>query len=213
MTTAQIRIFGKPILFFMLSLPALWLTVQWALYFSGEPNGLGINPQEISNRFSGRWTLRMLILALAVSPFAALINKPWPLMFRRMVGLFAFFYVTVHLGSYLGLDLALDFSALWRDIMERVYILFGVGAFLCLLPLAATSTKGWIKRLGAPRWKALHRLVYMAGLLAALHFLFLVKGNRLEPKIYAAIIAALLLWRLYRSLGSGPIKFGDSHLL
>jgi len=191
---------AKPAVFILLALPAAWLTAQWALFFAGEPHGLGFNPQEASNRFAGRWALRMLMLALAVSPLAELTGRKWLIGFRRMIGLFAFFYVCLHLTSYLALDLALDWAALWGDILDRTYITLGMSAFLLLLPLAVTSTRGWVKRLGARRWQRLHRLVYLAGALAALHFLMLSKGNQLEPKVYGAIMAGLLGYRLWRRL-------------
>lgn len=170
------------------------------LFFLGEPHGLGFNPQEASNRYAGRWALRALMLALAVSPLAEMTGRRWLIQYRRMIGLFAFFYVCLHLTSYLALDLAFDWAALWDDVLERTYITLGMTAFALLLPLAATSTKGWIKRLGARRWQRLHRLVYAAGALAATHFLMLAKGNQLEPKIYAGIMALLLGYRLLRYL-------------
>jgi len=196
----------KPVVFLLLLLPAAWLVIQWALLFMGEPHGLGFNPQEASNRFAGRWALRTLILALAVSPLAELTGRRWLILLRRMTGLFAFFYICLHLTSYLALDLVFDWAALWEDVRDRTYITLGMTAFLLLLPLAVTSTKGWVKRLGARRWQRLHRLVYVAGALAALHFLLLAKGNQLEPKIYAGVISGLLVYRLVRSsrLGKPP---------
>lgn len=190
----------RPLLFLVLASPALWLIGQWWLYFNGLEHGLGFNPQEASNRFGGRWTIRMLILTLSISPFATIIGKPWPIRYRRMIGLFAFSYATLHLLSYFALDLTLDVGALWADILKRRYIIFGILALLCLLPLALTSTKAMIKRLGARRWRRLHRLVYLASMSAALHYLVLAKGNQLAPRIYAAIIAALLLFRLIAPL-------------
>jgi len=190
----------KPAIFLLLGLPAAWLVAQWGLFFLGEPHGLGFNPQEASNRFAGRWALRMLMLALAVSPLAALTGRKWLMPYRRMVGLFAFFYVCLHLTSYLALDLFFDWAALWEDLVERTYITLGMTAFLLLIPLAATSTTRAVKRLGARRWQRLHRLVYVAGALAATHFLMLAKGNQLEPKIYAGIMAALLSYRVLRAL-------------
>ncbi|GER04328.1 protein-methionine-sulfoxide reductase heme-binding subunit MsrQ [Iodidimonas nitroreducens] len=188
----------KILIFGLFSLPALWLLGQWGFYAMDAPHDLGFNPQEASNRFSGIWALRALIVALALGPVALMFRLTWPIQIRRMLGLFAFFYASLHLSSYLGLDLLGDMDAFWEDIKKRLYILFGLGAFLCLIPLALTSTKGWIKRLKARRWKQLHRLVYLAGILAALHYLYMAKGNQLEPKIYAAIITGLLLIRLWR---------------
>lgn len=183
-------------LFLALAIPAAWLVFQWSLYASGRPHDLGFNPQETSNRFGGIWAIRMLILALAVSPAALMLGRPGLVRYRRMIGLYAFFYATLHLFSYFVLDLGLDGRALVEDILKRRYILFGILALSCLLPLAITSTKGWTRRLGARRWKRLHRLVYLAGMAAALHYLMLAKGNRLEPKVYAAILLLLLLVRI-----------------
>lgn len=196
----------RPAVFLLLSLPAVWLVTQWGLFFAGEAHGLGFNPQETSNRYAGRWALRVLMLALAVSPLAELTGRRWLIQLRRMIGLFAFFYVCLHLTSYLALDLALDWAALWDDLLERSYITLGMTAFVLLLPLAVTSTKGWVKRLGARRWQGLHRLVYAAGALAALHFILLAKGNQLEPKIYAGIMALLLGYRLVRLFRGGRRK-------
>lgn len=196
----------KPVIFLLAALPALWLAAQWALMLSGQPHGLGFNPQEYSNRYTGIWTFRLLIAALAISPLARISGQQALIGLRRMVGLFAFAYACLHLTSYLGLDLLLDWSAFWRDIVKRNYILFGVSAFLCLLPLAVTSTNTWIKRLGARRWQRLHRLVYAAGILASLHFIMLAKGNQLEPKVHAFLIALLLGWRLYRAIGRRNTK-------
>jgi len=191
---------AKPAVFLVLALPAGWLIAQWGLFFLGEPHGLGFNPQEASNRFAGRWALRMLITALAVSPLAAATGRNWLMQYRRMTGLFAFFYVCLHLTSYLALDLVFDWAALWEDLVERSYITLGMSAFLLLIPLAATSTTKAVKRLGARRWQRLHRLVYAAGALAATHFLMLAKGNQLEPKIYAGIVVGLLGYRAARAL-------------
>ncbi len=190
----------KPVVFVLAALPALWLALQWALLLSGQPHGLGFNPQEYSNRYTGIWTFRLLIAALAISPLAQISGQRALIGLRRMVGLFAFAYACLHLMSYLGLDLLFDWSAFLRDIAKRTYILLGVAAFSCLLPLALTSTNGWIRRLGARRWQRLHRLVYAAGILASLHFIMLAKGNQLEPKVHAGLIALLLGWRIHRAL-------------
>jgi len=190
----------KPVVFVLVALPALWLALQWALLLNGQPHGLGFNPQEYTNRYTGIWTFRLLIAALAISPLAQISGQRALIGLRRMVGLFAFAYACLHLTSYLGLDLLFDWAAFLRDIAKRTYILLGVAAFSCLLPLALTSTNGWIRRLGARRWQRLHRLVYAAGILASLHFIMLAKGNQLEPKVHAGLIALLLGWRIHRAL-------------
>lgn len=187
----------KPALFLALSAPLAWLCWAWFSLIAGTGGAaLGFNPIEYSIRFTGEQALRALLLALAVTPLARLTG--WrPLMsVRRMTGLFAFAYVVVHLSLYLGADLEFSLAALVRDVGKRIYITAGMAAFLLLLPLAITSTSGWIKRLGARRWQRLHRLVYAASVLAVLHFIFMVKGNQSEPWIYAAVLGILLGSRL-----------------
>ncbi|MFQ5347018.1 MAG: sulfite oxidase heme-binding subunit YedZ [Rhodothalassiaceae bacterium] len=198
MSNRALLAIGKPVLFLALALPALWLIWQWLAFATGAPHDLGFNPQETSNRFSGLWALRCLLLTLALRPLSQAIGKPWPLALRRMAGLYAFAYALIHLGSYLGLDLLFDWQTFARDLLERPYIGFGMAALALLLPLALTSTRRAVRRLGARRWLALHRLVYVAGILAASHFLLLAKGDFREAQIYAALIAGLLFLRIPR---------------
>ncbi len=113
-----------------------------------------------------------------------------------MIGLYAFFYVTLHLTAYVGLDQFFDLAAIWADVVKRVYITIGMAAFLLLLPLAVTSTKGWIRRLGGKRWQRLHRAVYAAGILGVIHFYMMIKADFREPIVYGAILAVLLGWRV-----------------
>lgn len=194
-TTKQLRQFGKPLVFALLLLPVLWLAWNWWLAFQYQPNGLGFNPQETSNRFSGDWALRILLLSLAITPLSKLVNSPKPILFRRMIGLFAFFYVCVHITSYVWLDMLFDWTELWSDVMKRIYITVGFAAFLLLIPLAITSTNGWIKRMGAKKWQRLHQAIYVIGLLAVVHFIMMRKGFQIEPLIYAAILLVLLAFR------------------
>jgi len=195
-TTAQMRRYGKPVIFFLLMVPALWLVYNWYLAFDYKPNGLGFNPQETSNRFSGDWAMRILLITLALSPLAKILKSPKPILFRRMVGNFAFFYACLHIASYVWLDMLFNWPELWKDVLKRLYITVGMISFLCLVPLAITSTKGWIKRLGAKTWQRLHRLVYIIAPLVILHFIMMRKGFQLEPLIYGAILATLLAFRL-----------------
>ncbi len=187
---------GKPVLFLALALPALWLIGQWIAFAAGAPHELGVNPQETSNRFTGLWALRSLVLTLALTPLSRTIGQPWPLAFRRMIGLFAFAYAALHLMSYLALDLLFDWRALGKDLIERPYIAFGMATLALLTPLALTSTRRAVRRLGALRWKRLHRLVYLAAISAAVHFLLLAKGDLREAQVYALLVAALLTVRL-----------------
>lgn len=195
-TTNQLRRYGKPAVFLALLVPAIWLVWNWWLAFQYQPNGLGFNPQETSNRFTGDWAMRILLMSLAVSPLAKLIKSPKPILFRRMVGLFAFFYVCLHITSYVWLDMLFDWVELWADVMKRLYITVGFAAFLLFIPLAVTSTKGWIKRLSARRWQMLHRSVYAIGVLVIVHFIMMRKGFQAEPLIYAGILATLYLLRV-----------------
>jgi len=156
---------------------------------------LGADPvAEIEHR-TGLWALRLLLLALAITPLRRLSGQPVLLQFRRMLGLYAFFYACLHLCAYLVLDLGGYWTQLFGEIAKRPYITVGFLAWLLLVPLAVTSTRGWMRRLGR-RWGQLHRAVYAIGVLAVLHFWWLVKSDIREPALYAGILALLLGWRL-----------------
>ena len=180
----------KPAVFAASLLPLAWLGWQ-AAYGS-----LGANPVEFVNRFLGDWALRYLLLALAVTPMRQWTGWAPLARLRRMVGLFAFFYVCLHLASYVGLDHYFDWAAVWRDVVKRTYITLGMAAVLLLAPLAATSTDGMIRRLGGKRWRRLHQLVFPAAILAVAHFWMMVKADIREPLLYAVVLAVLLGWRL-----------------
>ena len=186
----------KPLAFLAMLTPAIWLVHEWWLAYQFLPNGLGVNPQEASNRFTGDWALRFLLVSLAVTPLAKILNSPKPILFRRMTGLFAFFYVCLHMLSYIWLDLLFDWAQLWDDIMRRIYITVGMAAFLLLIPLAITSTKGMIRRVGARRWQTLHKAVYVIAPLGVIHFFMMRKGFQLEPLVYGAIFLGLMAFRL-----------------
>jgi sulfoxide reductase heme-binding subunit YedZ len=195
-STKALRRFGKPAVFALLMIPAVWLTYHWVQAFNYQPHGLGFNPQETSNRLTGDWALRILLVSLAVTPFSKLVKSPKPIMFRRMIGLFAFFYVCLHIASYVWLDMLFNWPELWKDVLNRIYITVGFAAVLLLIPMAFTSTKGWVKRLGARRWQRLHKAVYLVAPLVIIHFVMMRKGFQLEPLIYGAIAAGLLAFRL-----------------
>lgn len=179
----------KPVVFVLLLLPA-------ALLLAGLIRGtLGADPVATLLWQTGLWALRLLLASLAVTPLQRLTGWRWPIRFRRQLGLFAFFYACLHLAVYVVFDRSLDLAAVWEDIVERPFITVGALAFLLLVPLAATSTRAAVRRLG-PRWQQLHRLVYLAAGLAVLHYLWLVKADLRPPLIYAGILAALLLLRL-----------------
>ena len=187
---------AKPLLFALCMLPIIWLVYQVAT------NGAGANPQEYLIRATGDWTLRFLCIVLAVTPLRTITQTPQLARFRRMLGLFVYFYVVVHLLSYSWFDMGFDVADIIKDIIKRPFILVGFLAFLLLTPLAATSFNAAIKTLGAKRWQLLHKLVYVIAGLGLLHFFWMRAGKNdfAEVFVYAAIIAVLLGWRFLQFL-------------
>lgn len=181
----------KPAAFAVALLPLAWLL--WRAGFGS----LGVNPVETINRYLGDWALRFLLIALAVTPVRQWTGWSALARLRRMMGLFAFFYVCLHLASYVGIDLFFDWAALWADVVKRNYITLGMIAVLLLVPLALTSTNGMIRRLGGARWRRLHLLVFPASILGVVHFWMMVKADIREPLVYAVLLAVLLGWRLW----------------
>jgi sulfoxide reductase heme-binding subunit YedZ len=181
--------FAKPAVFVVALSPFLWLT------FRGLTGRLSANPIEDITLTTGIWALRWLLVCLAITPLRRLTGWQRVIQYRRMLGLFAFFYATLHLLTYVVLDQGLAFEFILPDIVKRPYITMGMIAFTLMVPLAVTSTKGWIRRLGR-KWQLLHRLVYISGIAACLHFLWKVKVAIGEPVYYAAILGALLAFRL-----------------
>jgi methionine sulfoxide reductase heme-binding subunit len=177
--------------------PAVWF------FYEGVNDRLGADPMRYLEQALGLWALRFLIATLAVTPLRQLFNINL-LRYRRALGLLAFYYAALHLLTYLVLDQGLDLTAIWADIVKRPYITIGMATFIVLVPLALTSTNAAIKRLGGQAWARLHRLVYVAAIGAALHFVLVVKSWPLEPLVYAAIVVALLGYRLVRSLTKKP---------
>ena len=167
-----------------------------ALVWRGFNHGLGANPVEFIQLTTGDWTLRFLIFTLCITPFRKLLNLPDLIRFRRMLGLFAFSYVCIHFLTYLVLDQSLDLAAMWKDIAKRPFITVGFLGFLLLLPLALTSTAGWIRRLGGRRWNMLHRAIYFAAIAGVIHYYWKVKSDVRMPLFYGALVGILLLWRL-----------------
>lgn len=175
---------------------AILLWQMWATVTAGS-NALGADPvAEIEHRL-GLWALRFLMITLAITPLRQLTGWNVLVRFRRMLGLYAFAYATLHFAAYLGLDLRGFWMQVFADIVKRPYITVGFISWLLLLPLAVTSTKGWIKRLGR-NWARLHMLVYAVAVLAVLHFWWLVKSDVREPALYAGIAAVLLGWRVWK---------------
>ena len=157
---------------------------------------LGANPVEYLQHATGDWTIRFLVFTLSITPFRKLLRLPDLIRFRRMLGLFAFFYVSLHFLTYLGPDQSFDLSAMWKDVAKRPFITVGFAAFVLLIPLAITSTTGWIRRLGGKRWQLLHRSIYVAAVCGVIHYYWLVKSDVRKPVFYGALVGILLLWRL-----------------
>jgi len=197
-------------LIWLLALTPLAMLVERLL------NGrLGANPIEFLEHALGDWSLRFLLLSLAMTPLRSLTGWVWPLKLRRTVGLWAFAYICLHFSVYIVFDLnilapAQAVAKLGEDLVKRLYITVGFTAWLFLLPLAITSTDGWQRRLKR-RWKLLHRLVYPAAILGVLHYVWLVKKDLSEPLLYAAILAVLLAWRLpWTRMGGGILRARSS---
>lgn len=187
---------AKPVLFALALLPFAWLL------YGALTDRLGANPAEYLERSLGDWALRFLCLTLAVTPLRVLTATPALARFRRMLGLFMYFYAALHLLAYSWFDMGFDPAEIASDIPKRPFILVGFTAFLLLTPLAATSFNRAVKALGARRWQALHRLVYVVAGLAILHFFWMraAKHNFAEVALYAAILSVLLGWRVGQAL-------------
>jgi sulfoxide reductase heme-binding subunit YedZ len=187
---------AKPLLFAMALLPFAWLV------YGVITDNLGANPAEYLIRSTGDWTLRFLCITLAVTPLRVMGGMPALARFRRMLGLFVYFYVVLHLLSYSWFDMGFDLGEIAKDIAKRPFILVGFSAFLLLTPLAATSFNRAVKALGAKRWQMLHKLVYLIAGLGILHFFWMRAGKRdfAEVALYAAILAVLLGWRVVQAL-------------
>jgi len=184
---------AKPLVFLLCLLPFGWLVV------GAFTEGLGANPAEHLIRSTGDWTLRFLCIVLAVTPLRVSFKLTALARYRRMLGLFAYFYVAVHLLSYAWFDMGFEVAEIAKDIAKRPFILVGFAAFVLLTPLAATSFNRAIKALGAKRWQRLHKLVYLIAGLGLLHFFWMRAGKNdfAEVFVYAGIVAALMAWRVW----------------
>src|SRR5690349_4533667 len=161
---------------------------------------LTANPIEYITHFTGDWTIRFLVFTLAITPLRKVLRMPDLIKFRRLIGLFAFFYGFLHFSTYLGVDKFFDFREIWADVAKRPYITMGFTGFVCMLPLAITSTTGWIRRMGGKRWQALHRLVYLSGIAGVIHYYWLVKSDVRLPIMYGSMVGILLLYRAATSV-------------
>ena len=189
----------RPVAFAVSLIPAVWVIAAIASDFFNGTRLLGSNPIKEAEHFTGRWVLRFLMFTLAVTPIRQTLGWNWLQKYRRMLGLFAFFYATLHLSIYFFLDLELVWGDLWADIVKRPYITIGMAAFTLLVPLAVTSTAKMVKRLGGKRWAALHRTIYVVVMLGTIHFWMAVKRDITLPLIFALIFAFLLGYRVYAS--------------
>jgi methionine sulfoxide reductase heme-binding subunit len=182
----------KPLVFVAALTPFLWLV------YGVFADALGANPVEAITNTTGIWTLRFLVITLAITPLRWLTGWNRVIQYRRMLGLFAFFYASLHFLTYFILDHSLMFAGVWEDVVKRPYITAGFTAFVLMIPLAITSTQGWIRRLGGRRWNLLHKLIYVSAVLGVLHYWWKVKLDVTNPAIYAGIVAALLAVRVWK---------------
>jgi sulfoxide reductase heme-binding subunit YedZ len=179
----------KALVFLLSCVPLL------GLIWRGFHNDLTANPVEFLQHQTGDWTLRFLIFTLCITPFRKVLNLPELIRFRRMLGLFAFFYVCLHFLTYLGPDQSFNFAGMLKDVVKRPFITVGFAAFVLLIPLAITSTASWVRRLGGKRWQALHRSIYLCAVLGVIHYYWLVKSDVREPLFYGLLVSIVLLWR------------------
>lgn len=158
---------------------------------------LGANPIEVITHSTGDWLLIFLLTTLAITPLRKLLHQPWLIRYRRMFGLFAFFYGVLHFLTYIWLDKFFDLHEMLADVAKRRFITVGFTGFVLLIPLALTSTSGWIRRLGGKRWQALHRLIYLSAIAGVIHYYWLVKADVRKPLEYAFVLSLLLGYRLW----------------
>ena len=186
----------KPVLFLACLAPLARLA------WRGFHADLGANPIEAITHGTGDWTLRFLLLTLSITPLRKITRQYWLINWRRMLGLFAFFYGTLHLMTWLWLDKFFDVHEMWADIVKRKFITAGMTAFALMIPLALTSTKWSIRKLGGKRWQALHRLIYFSAVVGVIHYIWLVKADLKKPLEYAALLGVLVLYRLVAWIAS-----------
>ena len=186
---------------FLLCLVPLF-QLSWRAY----EQKLGANPIEFITHFTGDWIIRFLLITLAITPLRKLLHQPKLARYRRMLGLFAFFYLCLHLMTWVGIDKFFDVHDMWKDVLKRRFITAGMTGFVLLLPLAITSTAGWVRRLGFRKWQALHRLIYFGAIAGVIHYYWLVKSDVHLPLMYAAILAVLLAYRVGAWLQGKRVK-------
>ena len=188
----------KAVAFLLCLLPCLLLL--WPFYkllTSGYSSELTANPVEYITHYTGTWTIRFLMITLSVTPLRKIFNQPKLARYRRMFGLFAFFYVCLHFMTWFILDKSFSLSDMWADVVKRRFITVGMLGFAILIPLAITSTAGWVRRMGFVPWQRLHRLIYFAALAGVVHYYWLVKSDVRLPLMYGAILAVLMVYRFF----------------
>lgn len=188
---------NKPVTFIIKPLLFVVCLVPFAMLALGAINDtLGTNPVETMTHETGEWTLRFLLITLAITPLRRLLKQTWLIKCRRMLGLYTFFYAVLHFMTYIWFDQFFDWKEILLDIPKRPFITVGFAAFILLIPLALTSTNKMMKRL-KKNWVKLHSLIYVIAVLGILHFLWLVKADALEPLVYSGILLVLLIYRAY----------------
>jgi sulfoxide reductase heme-binding subunit YedZ len=185
---------AKPFVFLLCLVP--FFLLLWGAF----TNNLGANPKEAITHATGDWILRFLLITLTITPLRQLTGWNWLIRFRRMLGLFAFFYATLHFTIYCLFIEALDWTTITKDIVTRPYITVGFLSLVLMIPLAITSTKKWITRLGGKRWQMLHRLIYVSAICGVVHYLWLVKLDITYPVRYGVVLAILLLFRVWTAV-------------
>jgi len=187
----------KVVLFCLCLVPlANLLWGAYATYSGSDPLALSANPIEFITHKTGDWTIRFLLITLCITPLRLLLKQPLFARYRRMLGLYAFFYSVLHFSVWFVLDKSFNFSDMWADVLKRRFITVGMLGLVCMIPLAITSTAGWVRRLKYKRWQALHRLIYVVAAAGVIHYYWLVKSDIRLPLMYGGMLAILLLYRV-----------------
>jgi sulfoxide reductase heme-binding subunit YedZ len=181
----------KVLVFIVCLLPVAWIV------WRGFHGDLTADPITFITHTTGDWTLRFLVITLAITPLRKILRQPQLIRFRRMLGLFAFFYACLHFSTWIGLDKFFNWNEMWKDVAKRPFITVGFTGFVLMIPLAITSTAGMIRRLGGRRWQMLHRLIYVSAIAGAIHYYWLVKSDETVPLRFAAVVAILLGYRVF----------------
>jgi len=192
---------SKPKLSWIAAKSVLWLLCLvpvFSLLWDGFHDRLGANPIEYVTHATGDWTLRFLLITLSITPLRKLLKQPQLTRFRRLLGLFAFFYGCLHFTTWFWLDKWFDLGKMWEDVLKRPFITVGFLGFVALIPLAVTSTAGWIRRMGGKNWQRLHRLIYLTAMAGVVHYYWLVKSDVRLPVMYGVILVVLLGFRLVK---------------